>query len=144
MKRTLIIVASVALIIFLIVRMIVLQSNRQDEARRVFVSQLNYDFRTVVDSVSLFAPQAPVGLIYFKLADSTLGSTERKISRRLDKKNGYRLLVRRGSSYEMFSKDARDFQAGDSLYINSADNRLRLYREQKLVGDFAISEVLRH
>src|SRR6187399_96550 len=114
MKRTLIIIASVALVIFLIVRMIVVQSNRQDEVRRVFVSKLDYDFSTVVDSVALFAPQVPVGLIYFEYADSTLGNREKKISRRVTKKGErYRFLVSRGRRYEIFSKDAREFKAGD-------------------------------
>jgi hypothetical protein len=143
MKRTLIIIGSVIVLILLIVRMIFVQSGKQDEARREFVSKLDYDFTAMVDSVGLFNANAPVGFIYLKMPRDTVENRERKISRGLRKKYSFRFLVPRKGRLEFFSKDARKFKSGDSLLIKAAEDKMRLMRGDSLVAEFKISEVVR-
>jgi hypothetical protein len=143
MKRTLIIVGSVILLILLIVRMVFVQSGKQDEDRREFVSKLNYDFAAMVDSVGLFNAHAPVGFIYLRMPRDTIENRERKISRGLRNKHRFRFLVPRKNRLEFFSKDARKFKSGDSVIIKAAEDKMSLLRGDSLVAEFKISEVVR-
>jgi hypothetical protein len=143
MKRTLIIIGSVVLLILLVVRMVFVESGRQDEAREEFVSRLNYNFSSVVDSVGLFNERAPVGFIYLKTPLDTIENRERKISRGLKKKYTFRFLVPKNNRFEIFSKDARKFKIGDSLFINTSEDKMRLQRGDSIVAEFKISEMVR-
>ena len=89
MKTTLIVVGSVVVIILLIVRMIYLQVQKQDDVREEFVSKLNYRFSANVDSVMLFTPHAPVGMIYLRPLGDSIVNREKRIARGM-KRRGLR------------------------------------------------------
>ena len=145
MKRTLIIGASIAVVILLIIRMVFVISGRQDKKREQFVSKLNYNFSARVDSVALFNPRAPVGMIYITPFSDTLVNKEKRIARSMGPEfRGARFFdVYRKSRFSMFSKDAKLYTVGDSLYVNTSDNKMILFHESKLVREFTISEEIR-
>lgn len=144
MKRTLFVIGGVVVLILLIVRMIFVQIGRQDDARRDFVSKLNYSFGARVDSVGLFHEKSPVGFIYIKTEGDTIDRKERKIVRSLKKKHNFRFLVTsKKGRLEIFHKDANKFKEGDSIYIDSSKDNMRLYRGDSVVMDFSISKIIR-
>jgi hypothetical protein len=122
--------------------MIVVQVNRKDQRRQEFVSKLNYSFSAVIDSVALFNPNAPVGYIYIKLTADTLLYEEKKIARGLgpEARRARFLEPANHNTFRMFSKDARLYKTGDSLYVNTGEDRMRLFHEQNLLREFTISE----
>jgi hypothetical protein len=146
MKRTLIIIGAVAVVILLIVRMIMLQISRQDDRSREYVSKLDYDFSARVDSVALFNPNAPVGFICFRVTTDSLVYREKRIARKMDPKSrgGRFLQPIRDNRFQMFSKDVKLYKVGDSLYVNSSEDKMRLFHERQLVREFTISKEIRN
>ncbi len=141
MRTTWIILASAVVLILLIIRMIVTQSEKKDNLRQEFVSKLGYNFSATVDSVALFNPNAPVGHIYLRSANDSVNIREKKISRAIKEGRRMRFLdPYKGNRFRMFSKDARLYKPGDSMYIATSEDRMRLFHEQKLVKEFTISE----
>jgi hypothetical protein len=143
MKRTLIIVGSVALLMFLIVRMIVIGARRGDKLEQEFVSKLDYDLSAHVDSVGLFNEHAPVGFLYVTVTRGQFQNNEKKIGRSLSKSRKFRFLVPKENQLEIFSQVAREQQAGDSLVINSSQDKMITYRNGTQVAESSISDNLR-
>jgi c-di-AMP phosphodiesterase-like protein len=146
MKRNLIIIGSVVVVILLIIRMIVLQINRQDDRRKEYVSKLNYDFSARVDSVALFNPNAPVGFICFEVTTDSIAYRERRIARSMfgNSRRARFLDPVKENRFQMFSKDAKLYKVGDSLYVNSTEDKMRLFHDQQLVREFTISKEIRN
>jgi hypothetical protein len=126
--------------------MIFLQIGRQDDRSREYVSMLNYDFSARVDSVALFNPNAPVGFIWFKITTDSLVYREKRIARKMNPKSrGGRFLEPvRGNRFQMFSRDARLYKVGDSLYVNSSEDKMLLFHDKQLVREFTISKEIRN
>jgi len=144
MKRTLIIIGAVALMFFLIGRMIYIRSTEVDDLQREFVAKLEYDLSARIDSVGLFNKAAPVGFLYVTITRGTFENNEKKIARSLKGQDRFRFLVpREGKGIEIFHKDARQLEVGDSLVINSAEDKLTTFRKGVKVTEFVISEHLR-
>jgi hypothetical protein len=146
MKRTIIIIGAVALMIFLIVRMIVIHSGEVDDAKHEFVSKLGYDLSARIDSVGLFNKNAPVGFLYVTITRGTFENNEKKVARKVKDPSRihWRYLVpRKGKGIEIFHKDANKLQQGDSLVINSDKDLLVIFRNGSKVSESVISENLR-
>ena len=144
MKRPIIIVTSVVVFILLLVRTVFINIDRDNDAKLEFLSRLDYDLSARVDSVGLFSEHAHVGFLYITVTRGDLDSNEKKIARSIKRSRGLRFLVPfKGNRFEIFSRDAADFKVGDSLLINSKDDKLVLFRASLKVHEYAISENLR-
>lgn len=144
MKRTLIIVGSVVVVILLIVRMFFVIASREDGQHKRFVEALNYDFSARIDSVGLFNDHARVGFIYFHVTNGTVNVDEKKARRKIKRGDKLRFLVPKDDNqFEIFARDAKDYQKNDSLYINTSADEIVVFREGKEVARKIISENLR-
>jgi hypothetical protein len=141
LKTTWIIIGAAVVIILLIVRMITLLIAKDDALNKEFVSKLNYRFSAKVDSIALFNPNAPVGYIYIRSTTDSVVNKEKKISRLTREGRRMRFLdPARKNRFRMFSKDARLYKTGDSLYINTSEDRMQLFHDRALVREFTISK----
>jgi len=143
MKRTIIIVLGGALLIFLVVRMFFVLVGRQDDVQREFVSMLNYDLSARVDSVGIFNKNAPVGFLYVVITRGTMESKEKKLARKLKHGRDLRFLVPSDSGrYSIFSRQIHDYKIGDSLVINSSQDKFQLFRGGERINELVISDNL--
>jgi hypothetical protein len=142
MKRTLILIFGAVLLLFLIVRMFFVMAGRWDDAKREFVSKLNYDLSARVDSVG-FYKNAPVGFLYVRITAGTIDSKEKKIARKLKNGKDLRFLVPYDSGrYYIFSRQIFDYKVGDSLVINSSKDLFQLFRGGEKIHELVISDNL--
>ena len=143
MKRTIILVIGTALMIFLIVRMVFVMIGRRGDAEREFVSNLNYDLSARVDSVGIFNKNAPVGFLFLVITRGTIETREKKVARKLKHGKDLLFLVPSDSGrYRIFSHQIHDYKVGDSLVINSSQDRFQLFRAGKRINELVISDNL--
>jgi len=143
MKRTTITVTAVAIVVLLTVRMFFVLVNRSNNKKREFVSKLHYDVSARIDSLGLF-DKAPVGFIYLTITRGAIEADEKKINRSFKSNSGFRFLVRREDGrFEIFSRDIKKYQIGDSIVINSDEDKLFRFRAGEKLADTDISDMVR-
>jgi hypothetical protein len=143
MKRTMILVLGAAFLLFLMVRMVFVLIGRRNDSEREFVSMLNYNLSARVDSVGIFNKNAPVGFLYVVITRGSIETKEKKLARKLKHGRDIRFLVPSDSGrYSIFSRQIHDYRVGDSLVINSSEDRFELFRDGKRINELAISDNL--
>jgi hypothetical protein len=144
MKRTTITVTAVGIVLLLTVRMFFVLVNRSDEKKEEFVSKLNYDLSARVDSVGLFSKQTSVGFIYLVVTRGVAETDEKKVNRTFKANPRFRFLMHLDDGrVEIFSRQAREYQIGDSLGISSDDDLITHFRAGSKVDEYKISDHLR-
>jgi hypothetical protein len=133
MKKALIITGSILLLIFLAVNGIRLSISRQENEREQFVEQLNYDFSGKVDSVDA---NSKFGKIKFHFTHGTFDKERQaQLNKELKHHDKIEILRFKNERIEIAGKFASKCQPGDSLYINSGENKIVVYREGKVISE---------
>ncbi len=139
MKRSIIIISSIFLIAILAIRAIYVHIADLNDERRSYVWQLGYDFSSEIDSIQLHNKSH--GLVYFHV---TKGNVDKNHEVQLNKKlyrNAEILLLefKSNGTIEIASETAGQYLKGDSVCINTIENRILVFRKGNLITK---SEVL--
>jgi len=128
MKKKIIIILSILLLIFLIVRPIYNYFKRFNADKKWYVEQLHFDFSGVIDSIQVIAEGA--GFVQFHLTRGDVDrSREDSLNNVLGRTGSIRLLVfKHNDSIEIFTHMPDRYLAGDSICINTDKRTVVVYR----------------
>jgi len=143
MKRPVVTAIGVGILLLLTVRMFFVLINREKNKKREFVSKLHYDVSARIDSLGVFN-KAPVGFIYITITRGEIKTDEKKVNKSFKNNSRFGFLVRRKDGrFEIFSRDIKDYQVGDSIVVNSDEDKVYHFRAGEKLADTAISDMLR-
>jgi hypothetical protein len=143
MKKWILISLLVCAFLFLGIRMIVNNVNDSDSERQWYISQLGFEFSGEVDSVIMHGKYH--GLLLFRITKGKIDkSKERKLQHKLKGNGRLDLFVHQPEGkFEMITPIAYKYQRGDSIYVNTNEDRISLYRKNKLISQYEVMASLR-
>jgi hypothetical protein len=142
MKKWLIISLSAPALGLLAYNAIRKKAGRVLEEREWYVSQLDYKFSGKIDSVRRIGSQK--GFIIFHTNDSIDETLEPFLNRKIKSNGRLRFLVfNPPGKITIFSPAGGKAMAGDSIYVDSAADRLYIFRDGEKVTESVISKYLR-
>jgi hypothetical protein len=136
MKKRAVWVASIIVLVFLVVRLGYIRLNDLRNEKAWYLSELHYDCSAKIDSV--IRP----GRALLRITNGTLNEErEWKLKERLHIHGILHLAILNGPLYDL--RVPNEALAGDSVYINSDDNALSVYRDGRLLISRPLSESFR-
>ena len=129
MKKWIVILFAIALMVFLLVNGIQMQSRKVDDERKWYVEQLHYDFSGEIDSIQLL--NAKIGRVLFHFTrDSIDRSQEDNLNTKLKHNGNLRFLIpKTEGKMILISRNADRLAPGDSLIINTDMNKITVFRK---------------
>jgi hypothetical protein len=142
MKKWMKIALVIAALLFLVVRALYLHWGGAKNERPWYVKNLGFHFSAIVDSLKTFSRTN--GLVYFHATGGDLNpSTEKLVNQKLKYNGSLRFILKFGKEKLAFhSRDLNKFNTGDSLVINSDDDKIYIYQKGKLTAESEISRAL--
>ena len=143
MKKILIIAGSIIVLILLAVNAIRQSVSNQEEERKRFLDQLDYDFSGEVDSIRIVREK--LGFVRFHLTrGEATPHTENKLNRQLkEKESMYLLMFRPENKIDIITRSPFLLKKGDSLVMNSDQDQMVFYRNGKEIAKDKISTITR-
>jgi len=148
MKKWLIITLSILILLFLIVRLFTIQSQNVKNERQWYIGQLHFDFSGEIDSVTFL--RKDLGLILFHVTrgnvDQSLESYENKLNDQLEHNGNLRFLVfksKRKIEIEFPMDNPTQYLPGDSVYVNTNENHINIYRNGNEISKVEVIASLR-
>ena len=127
----------VVITLFLIYRLFAQHINGVKDEKLWYINNLKYDFAGRVDTV-----HRPNHILFQVTAGKFEKDREDELAGRLKYWGHLVLLIPRGESFELLNGLAK-YHRGDSLYINSDKNVVRIYRGKKLLSEPDLVRALR-
>ena len=123
--------------------MIVNRVNDSESEKQWYVNQLGFEFSGEVDSVIMHGKYH--GLLVFHLTKGGIEkSREAKLQHELKDNGSLRLFVHYPKGqFEMITPIAYKYLRGDSIYVNTSEDRISLYRNDKLISQYEVMASLR-
>jgi hypothetical protein len=142
MKKWMKIALVIAVFLFLVIRALYLHWSGAKNERPWYVKNLGFHFSATVDSLKTFSPTN--GLVYFHTTAGDLNhSTENLMNQKLKYNGSLRFILNFGKGKLAFhSRDLNKYNTGDSLAINSDDDKIYIYQKGKLTAESEISRAL--
>jgi hypothetical protein len=139
MKNKIIWVTALIIFTLLIVRTFKTHVDGVTQERRWYIEQLRFDFSGVVDTAR------DAGNILFHV---THGNLDREKESRLNEQlefNGVLalLLYRPNNKFVLMIDSAYKFRKGDSIYLSSDKNIVRIYRRKTLISEKELLKSIR-
>ena len=127
----------VVITLFLIYRLFTQHVNGVKEEKLWYLNNLKYDFIGKVDTV-----HRPNHILFHVIAGKFDKNREDELAGKLKYWGQLVLLIPRGESFELLNGLAK-YQSGDSLYLNSDQNIVRIYRGKELLSESDLVRALR-
>lgn len=139
MKKWMIVTLVVAIFLFLVVRAMYFHWGREN---KTYTKSLGLHFSATVDSLEIFYPTN--GYVYFHVTRGDLNpSTEHLVNQKPKQNNSLQFILDVGKEKQAFhSRDINKYNVGDSLAINSDDDKIYIYRKGKRIAESQISHAL--
>jgi hypothetical protein len=114
-----------------------------DTEKRWYMSQLGFDISGEIDSVIMDGKYH--GSLVFHVTKGRIDkSREEKLRNELEHNRRLRLFVHYpNGQLEMITPIAYKYRSGDSIHINSNEDRIFLYRKNKLISQYELMASLR-
>jgi hypothetical protein len=143
MKRTLLILAGIGLVCFLlVVRLFWKQKSGMDEEREWFAKALRYEFSARVDSVMMYNGNS--GKLWCRLTSGNPQTDREDSLKRLFKEHDmlYLIFHQSGDSIVFIFPNAKLVAHGDSVRVSSEENRIQFFRNKQQVATDQLSTTL--
>jgi hypothetical protein len=143
MQRTLLIVAGIGLVCFLlIVRLFFVQKNTMEGEREWFARSVGYEFSARVDSVCMFNPNS--GRLECRVTSGNPQSHREDSLKREFKEHDmlYLIFKHSGDSITFIFPNAGKVAPGDSVRVSSQNNSIQFFREGKQIVNDPLSNSL--
>lgn len=134
MKRTLLIVAGIGLVCFLlVVRLFFVQHDKMEGEREWFAKSVAYEFSARVDSVHMFNENS--GRMECTITSGNpLTHREDSLKRKFKEHDMLYLIFRHsGDSITFIFPNAKNVASGDSVRVSSQNNSIQFFRDGKQV-----------
>lgn len=130
MKKTLLIAASIVIVLFLVFRPVYIKFSSGKEEKVWYARQLHYDFSARVDTVIMLRGDVGLGKIVCHLTGGKPDpAVEDSLNQQLKRHKSLRLLLPvRHNQLEFIIPGAEHYRPGDSLVVNSASNTISFFR----------------
>jgi hypothetical protein len=136
MKRWIIGIAITLVLFALVARLIIKGFRNRGNERKWYVENLNYNFSAEIDSIRLLNKKGFGFIICHPTNGNFNISVEDSLVRHLKHHKRMRFLTRaRGGNVEFISGNADQYLRGDSVCINSENNKILIYRKGNKVYD---------
>jgi hypothetical protein len=142
-KKSYYIAIAIIVFLFLVARFFYLHIDGVKKEKAWYVKQLNYDFSGRIDSIQVY--RHGNGTLFFHVIDGNPDNSVEKGLKRHLKYNGrldFVFLLPNGGA-SIFIHHAKDYLPGDSLDINTDDNRVRIYRDGVMISEDKITDSMR-
>jgi hypothetical protein len=142
MKNWMKVALIIAAFLFLVIRAMYLHWSGARDERPQYVKNLGYHFSATVDSLKGFSRTN--GLVYFHTASGDLNlSTENLMNQKLKYNGSIRFILNFGKDKLAFhSRELNKYSAGDSIAINSDNDKIYIYQKGKLAAESEITSAL--
>jgi hypothetical protein len=143
MKKWMIIGLTIVVLLLLLVRGLYVHWNNAKNERPEYVKDLHFHFSATVDSLRVFSRTN--GLVYFHTTGGDLNrSTEHRINQHLKYNRELQFIFNPFGKDKLgfHARDLNNYNTGDSLVINSDEDKIYIYRKEKLVAQSLISKAL--
>jgi len=142
MKRWLMIVLATGLFVFLVGRLLINGYSKGEAERQWYIDQLGFEFSGKVDTVIMKTKYH--GLIVFHVTEGNVNKArEDRLNEQLVHNSNIRFLVFKSRDQIQFtSKIAYQYLPGDSVYINTKQNQIVMYRMGKRISGYPVTESL--
>jgi len=137
MRNRWIISIGVVIIVFLTYRLFTQHVDGVEDEKLWYINNLKYDFSGKVEMV-----HRPNHILFQVTSGKFDKDREDDLADRIKFWGRLELLIARGESFELMNGLAK-YQKGDSLYINSDENVVRIYRGKELLSESDLVRALR-
>lgn len=134
---------TILVLLLLIVRGLYVHWGNAKEERPRYVKDLHFHFSAKVDSLRVFSPAN--GLVYFHTTGGDLNlTTEHRVNQKLKYNRQLQFIFNPFGKDQLgfHARDLTNYQAGDSLVINSDEDKIYIYRNGQPVAQSLISKAL--
>lgn len=140
MSQSIIIAVAIVLLVLATVRLVLQTKNRIEGEKVVYIRSLNYNFSANVDSIIMIGKNGR-GFLVCKLAAGDVDTTvEDRLNQQLTYYKWMRFLFFTANGQpQIFLDKISNYRAGDSVCVNSNEDRLVVYRNRKLILESAVT-----
>jgi len=144
MKKSTIIIISIIIFLLLVFRTLHTYFDGIKDEKLSYVHKLNFKFSAKIDSVGLLN-RRNVGKIFFH---SVLGTFEESVEDKLKDELKYsgelRFILPNENTIVMSinTKTADKYQTGDSIVVDTNDNKMTFYRGAKVISENKVTDAL--
>ena len=141
-----IIIAAIALLLFLVARITFKTMNEVDDEMESYVRNLHYNFNARVDSIEIVNPKRQNGFLVCYLAKGKLNEiTEDSLNRHLVNYKRIRFIFfQSNGQFKIFLWSVSKFESGDSIVINSDRNEFNVFRNGDTIQKSKITQSTIH
>ena len=146
MKRSIIIVLAAVFLILATVRLLVKTEGEFEEERQSYIRSLNYNFSAKIDSIVVVSSKNERGFLVCELANGKLTSRlEDSLNQKLINHEWIRFLFFNSKGQaQIFLKDIFNYNAGDSICVNSNADKFYVYRNENPICESSVSRATIH
>jgi hypothetical protein len=142
MKRQVIVIIAVVLIILLAtVRLVFKTKNKIEFEKLSYIRSLNYDFSAQVDSIIPIGKNGK-GFLVCRLTEGNVNPiVEDHLNQQLTHYKWMRFLFfKQDGQPQIFLEHISIYRAGDSVRVNSSNDKLAIYRKGSTIFESAIAD----
>jgi hypothetical protein len=143
MRKWLLIGLSAFVFLFLAGRLILKSFQKSDAEKKWYLENLDIKFSAKVDTVILKTKYQ--GFILFHVTEGDFDKTaEDELNEQVVHHHRLKLFVNKpNDQIEIFTKMAYRYKPGDSLYINTSEDQLLIFRNRKIIYHRTLMELLK-
>jgi hypothetical protein len=140
MKRSVIIVIAVVLLLLATVRLVLKTKNEIDSEKVSYVRDLDYNFSAEVDSIVTVGKKGR-GFLVCRLIEGNVNPTvEDRLNQQLTHYEWMRFLFFKPNGQpQIFLENISNYRAGDSVSVNSRNDKFVVYRNGSTIFESAIT-----
>jgi hypothetical protein len=143
MKKVLIIGGSIIVLILLAINAIRENGRKGREERQWFLDHLDYDFSGEIDSIRIVRENLGFVRFHFTRGEVT-PHVENKLNRQLTETHAiYVLMFRPEKKIDVITRNPILLKKGDSLVVNSDQDKMVFYRDGKEIARDKVSSITR-
>lgn len=141
MKRSTYIIIAIVFLILTTGRLFLKIAGENEEEKQAYVQNLNYNFSARVDSIIVANNKRGRGFLVCKLTEGEVSKdVEDNLNRKLINYEWMRFLFFGSSGKpQLFLRNISAFQPGDSINVNSDNDRFVVYRGSTLILESTIT-----
>lgn len=134
-----ILILSCGVLIFLTIRLFYDHVDGVKSERQWYIEQLDFEFSGVIDTVNR------PGHILFHVTNGNIDREKEDIVNEKLKRNGFLdlFLYKSNDQIELMIDGAHKYMNGDSIYLNSSKNLVKIYRNKKLLSEYELLRSIR-
>lgn len=139
MKKTLVWIVSITLLILLTIRLFKKHIDDVESERHWYIEQLDFEISGEIDTI-----RSPKNILFHVTNGNLDIQKEENLRSKLNHSRALLLLRHHPNGYvDLRVENAQMYKAGDSIYLNTNKNIVRIYRDNRLIFEKRLLKSLR-